>query len=47
MVRIADRLDMTIAVEWDIKPQTKQMHYCRCFNFIGKNDFQISWKITQ
>ena len=25
VVRRTDRLDMTIAVEWDTKPQTKQM----------------------
>ena len=24
MVRLTDRLDMTIAVNWDVKPQTKQ-----------------------
>ena len=24
MVRLTDHLDMTIAVDWDIKPQTKQ-----------------------
>ena len=24
MVRLTDRLDMTIAVDWDLKPQVKQ-----------------------
>ena len=24
MVRLTDLLDMTIAVDWDVKPQTKQ-----------------------
>ena len=24
MVRLTDRLDMTIAVDWDVKSQTKQ-----------------------
>ena len=24
MVRLIDRLNMTIAVDWDVKPQTKQ-----------------------
>ena len=24
MVRLTDRLDMTIAVDWDVTPQTKQ-----------------------
>ena len=24
MVRLTDRLDMTIAVDWDVKPHTKQ-----------------------
>ena len=24
VVRLSDRLDMTIAVDWDVKPQTKQ-----------------------
>ena len=24
MVMITDRLDMTIAVDWDLKPETKQ-----------------------
>ena len=26
MVRLTDRLDMTIAVDWDVKPQTKQIN---------------------
>ena len=25
MVRLTDRLDMTIAVDYDVKPQTKQI----------------------
>ena len=25
MGRLIDRLDMTIAVDWDVKPQTKQI----------------------
>ena len=24
MIRLTDRLDMTIAVDWDVKPRTKQ-----------------------
>ena len=34
MVRLTDRLNMTIAVDWDIKAQTKQktlcFHVCVC-----------------
>ena len=27
MVRLTDGLDMTIAVNWDVKPQTEQTNY--------------------
>ena len=27
MVRLTDRLNMMIAVDWDIKPQTKQTEF--------------------
>ena len=32
MVRLTNHLDMTIAVDWDVKPQTKQIR-----NFIKKS----------
>ena len=37
MVRLTDHLDMTMAVDWDIKPQTKQAFRCiypayKCLN---------------
>ena len=31
MVRFIDRLDMTIVVDWDVKPQTKQK--CKLLTF--------------
>ena len=27
MVKLTDRLDTTIAVDWDVKPQTKQTNH--------------------
>ena len=30
VVRLTDRLDMTIVVDWDVKPQIKQMKDLNC-----------------
>ena len=30
MVRLTDRIDMTIAVEWEVKLQTKQIKQSSC-----------------
>ena len=39
VVRLTDHLDMTIAVDWDVKPQTKQIEISRfrCFLFLYEN----------
>ena len=33
MVVLTDRLDMTIVVDWDIKPQTKPKKVCKNCDF--------------
>ena len=33
MVRLTDRLDMTIVVDWDVKPQIKQNKTLNCQTF--------------
>ena len=37
MVRLTDRLDITIAVDWDIKLQTNQTN--SVYRFIGNGPF--------
>ena len=32
MVRLTDRLDMTIVVDWDVKPQNKQTVIVLCLS---------------
>ena len=32
MVRLTDRLDMTIVIDWVVKPQNKQNNFVNSFN---------------
>ena len=40
MVRLTNRLDMIIAVDWDVKEQQRQTF--SCFNFTNRNDPKFS-----
>ena len=42
MVRLTDRLDMTIVVEWDVKPQIKQNKNLNCKRFLNDSEFSRS-----
>ena len=40
MVRLTDHLNMTIAVDWDVKPQIKEKYLCCCctiYEMLGTN----------
>ena len=41
VLRLTDDLDMTIAVDWDIKPQTKQINYHILFTGLDKQFFSV------
>ena len=40
MVRLTDRLDMTIVVDWDVKPQIKQT------SSLGDHDYLMSFPLV-
>ena len=39
MVRLTDRLDMTIAVDWDVKQQTKKSKHLA--NYVKETEFKF------
>ena len=38
VVRLTDRLDMTIVVEWDVKPKIKQYKSLNCCRFLNDSE---------
>ena len=47
MVRLTEHLDMAISVDWDDKPQTKQIMNFTYQNIMLNSDFSLSFESFQ